>query len=77
MAVNTLNKFNSDYCIAVSGVAGPDGGTSDKPLGFVWIAIANKNNCKEYQFQFGDNRSRNIIMTSNAALNLLRKELLG
>ncbi|MCA0430942.1 MAG: competence/damage-inducible protein A [Bacteroidetes bacterium] len=77
LAVNTLNKFNSDYCIAVSGVAGPDGGTSDKPLGFVWIAIANKNNCKEYQFQFGDNRSRNIIMTSNAALNLLRKELLG
>ncbi len=76
LANNTLKKFNSDYCIAVSGIAGPDGGTPEKPVGYVWIAIANKYKCSEYQFQFGDNRSRNIIMTSNAALNLLRKELL-
>lgn len=77
LAVNTLNKFNSDYCIAISGIAGPDGGTPEKPVGYVWIAIASKESCKEYKFQFGDNRSRNIVMTSNAALNLLRKELLN
>lgn len=77
LANNTLKKFNSDYCIAVSGIAGPDGGTPEKPVGYVWIAIANKDKSSEYQFQFGDNRSRNIIMTSNAALNLLRKELLA
>ena len=40
MAVNVKDRFDSDYSIAVSGIAGPDGGTKEKPVGLVWIAIA-------------------------------------
>ncbi len=73
LAQNVLKKFNSTYGIAISGVAGPTGGTDDKPVGTVWIAVANTQKCVVLKFQFGDNRQRNIVMTAHASLNLLRK----
>lgn len=76
LATNVLKKFNSDYAIAVSGIAGPGGATSEKPVGLVWVAIATKDEVLSFKFLFGDNRQRNIVMTANAALNLLRKLLL-
>jgi nicotinamide-nucleotide amidase len=76
LATNVLKKFNSDYSIAVSGIAGPTGGTSEKPVGMAWVAVASKEKCMAQQFQFGDNRQRNITMTAHAALNMLRKFIL-
>lgn len=75
LAQNVLKKFNSDYAIAVSGIAGPTGATDEKPVGTVWVAVASKNEVITHKFQFGTNRQFNIIMTANAALNMLRKTL--
>ncbi len=68
-------KYKTDYSIAASGIAGPAGGTKDKPVGTVWIAIATPDNVISERFQFGNHRERNIQKTANAALNMLRKEL--
>lgn len=76
LAANALKKFGSDYSVAVSGIAGPTGGTPDKPVGLVWIAVANKEKVLAMKFQFGDHRQRNIMMTANTALNMLRKFIL-
>ena len=77
MAEETLNVFKADVSIAVSGIAGPGGGTDDKPVGTTWIAVAYGDRIIPKQFIFGDNRQRNIQMTANAALNMLRKLILG
>lgn len=76
MAQSVIKKFDSDYSIAISGIAGPNGGTAEKPVGTVWIAVASKEKVLALKFLFGDNRGRNIIMTANAAMNLLRKFIL-
>lgn len=69
-------KMKSDYCISVSGIAGPNGGSEVKKVGLVWIAIASIDGVEARSFQFGDNRERNIISTVLTALNLLRCSLL-
>lgn len=76
LAQNVLKKFNSDYAISISGIAGPTGGTPEKPVGTVWVAVANKEKVLAFKLQFGDNRQRNITMTASAAINLLRKLIL-
>lgn len=76
LASNVLKKFDSDYAIAVSGIAGPSGGTPEKPVGTVWIAVADKEKTLAMKFLFGDNRQRNIVMAANAAMSLLRKFIL-
>lgn len=65
--------FGTDYCIASSGIAGPDGGTPQKPVGTIWISVSSAQITLAKQFHFGDNRERNILRSSYAALNLLRK----
>ena len=76
MAINGRKMFNTEYSVAVSGVAGPDGGTDEMPVGTVWISISSDNNVISKMFQFGTNRNRNIEITVNAALNLLRCRIL-
>lgn len=76
MAEGVRLKFNSDYGIATSGIAGPMGGSELKPVGTVWIGISSKEGNQSFHFLFSKSRSRNIILTSNHALNLLRKDLL-
>ncbi len=77
MAKQVKENFKTDYAIAVSGIAGPDGGTADKPVGTVWIAVATPNHITAKRFQFGTNRMRNIEITSYTALNMLRKEIIA
>ncbi|MFN5032533.1 MAG: CinA family protein, partial [Flavobacteriia bacterium] len=77
MAVTGRKKLGVDYCIATSGIAGPDGGSVKKPVGTIWIAIASENQVFSKLFQFGDNRERNIQMTVLSALNLLRCTILN
>ena len=65
-----------DYAIAVSGVAGPDGGTDLKPVGTTWIAIAGPDSLRVEKFLFGKNRERNIRVAAVTALNKLRLMIL-
>lgn len=76
MALGAKNILNSDYAIATTGIAGPTGGTEEKPVGTVWIAIAGENKVFAKKFVFGDNRERNIIRTSQTALQILRRIIL-
>lgn len=77
MAIGGMTEFGTDFCVATSGIAGPDGGTSEKPVGTVWIAVASKNRVFSKKFQFGTDRLRNVEISVNTALNLVRCEILG
>ena len=77
MAGNVRSRFGCDYSIAVSGIAGPDGGTKDKPVGLAWTAVAGPSGIQANKYLFGNNRERNIRRAALQALNLLRKKILG
>jgi nicotinamide-nucleotide amidase len=77
LAENVRELFNADYSIAISGIAGPTGGTNEKPVGLVWIAVSKNDKQFTKMFQFGTNRERNIIMAANAGMNLLREFMLS
>lgn len=69
MALGALKATGADYAIATSGIAGPGGGTDDKPVGTVWMAwAASENKVVSKQFRFGKDRERNILRTSETAL---------
>jgi nicotinamide-nucleotide amidase len=76
MAINTRLLFNTDFSVAVSGIAGPSGGTEEKPVGTIWIAVSCQGSTLSSRFRFGDNRERNIRRSSVAALNMLRKMII-
>lgn len=76
MAEGIRKKFNTDYSIATSGIAGPGGGTDRKPVGTVWIAISSKDQTIAKLFNMGDHRERTIERTAIQALDMLRKMLL-
>ena len=73
MAAGALAKINTDYALAVSGIMGPDGGSPEKPVGTVWVAVGDRNKLVTQKFNFRFDRDRNIEMTATQALNLLRK----
>lgn len=77
MALNGAKKLGVDVCLSTSGVAGPDGGTPEKPVGFVWIGIAVRGKVSSYSFHFGNDRLRNMQLTVLTALNLLRCNILN
>jgi nicotinamide-nucleotide amidase len=76
MALGIQKRLQADFAIATTGIAGPDGGTPEKPVGTVWIAIATPEGVEAHQYLFGDHRQRNIRRTSLQALSLLRKQLI-
>jgi nicotinamide-nucleotide amidase len=81
MAEGVLNLSGADYAVAVSGIAGPDGGTEEKPVGTVWFGWAVRNNKKmsidaEKQFLKGDReaiRTRTVILAMQGVRERLRK----
>lgn len=76
MVLGVKNTLNSDYALATTGIAGPGGGTNEKPVGTIWIAVAGEKMFFAKKFVFGNNRERNIIRSSQTALQILRKIIL-
>ena len=81
MAATALNRSGADYALALTGIAGPDGGTPEKPVGMVWIALARRQpdgpNIRADRFMFPGIRNLVRERAAQTALNLLRLELLG
>lgn len=77
MAIGAQQKLKTDYCLSTSGIAGPDGGTEEKPVGTVWIALVTPEGVKSKLLHLGEHRGRNIRRSALSALNLIRLELIG
>ena len=77
MVLGVCDLFKTDVGISVTGVAGPGGGSDEKPVGLVYVGVCIKDNLTIKEFQFGLNRRGNKLLSSQAALNLLRMELLN
>ena len=75
MAEGVRKLFNADIGAASSGIAGPGGGTDEKPIGTVWIAFADGEKTITKKLQLTQNRLLNIELTEIAILNLVRKSL--
>lgn len=76
MVQGVIKKMNVDVAIAVSGIAGPTGGTPEKPVGTVWVAAGDAENILTYKIGIDRGRAKNIEFAANVGLNLLRKYLL-
>ncbi|HBX50745.1 MAG TPA: competence/damage-inducible protein A [Bacteroidales bacterium] len=76
MATGILRKTGSDYSVATSGIAGPDGGSAEKPVGTIWIAVASHSGVFSQKYIFGKMRDVNIKRATATALNMLRKVIL-
>jgi PncC family amidohydrolase len=76
MAKGARTRFNSDWAIATTGIAGPTGGTDTHPVGLIYVAVASESACSSIELRLGKRRESNMDMASFAGLNLLRKEIL-
>ena len=76
MAEGARKVLGSTYSLATSGIAGPNGGSTEKPVGTIWIALAHPGGVITRKLQLAGTRIQNIHMTSLAAINLLRRFLL-
>jgi len=76
MVRGVKSNLGTNCAIAVSGIAGPDGGTPDKPVGTVWIAVATDKSLASRELKLSSDRERNIIRSSVTALNMLRLTLI-
>jgi nicotinamide-nucleotide amidase len=75
MAQNVREKFSANIGLASSGIAGPGGGTEEKPVGTIWIAFADERGFISKKLQLTKDRSVNIRLSTVAALNMLHKRL--
>ena len=75
MAKNDRNKFNSSIGISSTGIAGPSGGTKEKPVGTIWIAFSDNEKTISKKLILTQRRDVNTVLTTINSLNLLRKNL--
>ena len=71
MVKGAMETLNTDYAIASSGIAGPGGGTLDKPVGTIWIAAGSRNKIVTMKLEGDDGREQNIAKATNSALHLV------
>jgi nicotinamide-nucleotide amidase len=78
MAEGAARRFNTEYALSVTGIAGPVGGTPMKPVGLVFIGLRTPRTCTAHEYRFGDDSPRQVIRirAARTALNVLRIELL-
>ncbi|MBE5792652.1 MAG: competence/damage-inducible protein A [Clostridiales bacterium] len=77
MAIGAREKSQADYALSITGIAGPDGGTAEKPVGLVYIGIADKEGGYAHKFLFKGSRDQVRLSSVKHALNLLRLTLLN
>jgi nicotinamide-nucleotide amidase len=77
MALNACRILNTGFSIATSGIAGPSGGTEEKPVGTVWIAVAHRDQVVSQLYSFGNDRERTITRTGQTAIFMLRKLIMS
>ena len=76
MAVGCRKSFTTDYALSITGVAGPEGGTEEKPVGTTFIGLASAHTQTAMKLCLGNNRETNRTRASYAALEMLRREIL-
>lgn len=77
MAIGAIAQLQTDYSIATSGILGPDGGSDEKPVGTIWIAVASSSGVISKKIQLGKSRRRNTQITALTSLNMLRKYIMS
>ena len=77
MAEGARSRFGSDLAVSTTGISGPDGGTPEKPVGLVFVGFADARDSSAYEFLFPFDRERHRLVTSQVALDWVRRALLG
>ncbi len=75
MAIGAKKAYNTDFALSTTGIAGPGGGSVEKPIGLVWIGVATDDTCFAKKFFLGTDRQRIIQVAADTALNMLRKKI--
>jgi len=75
MAAGAYQAFQANCIIAISGIAGPGGGTPEKPVGTVWIAVSYKGAIQSQEYHFSQNRESNILRACNNGIRMLLEKI--